>query len=824
MDKNLFLWNLMISTYSRNAMYFDAVLLFCRLVSETEFRPDNFTLPCVIKSCGSLSNVGLGGVVHGLAVRLGLVSDVFVGNALVMMYGKFGLVSNAFRVFEGLSGRNVVSWNSIIRVCHENRLCTKGFGLFVRMLEDEERFLPDVVTVVTLLPVCADEMDVEMGRMIHGFAVKSGLSNDVTVNNALIDMYAKCVCPVAARMLFERSKSRNTVSWNSVIRSFSREGDDPTTFDLLRKMQMERGDVTLNEVTILNVLPAFRKTSQLLTLKDLHGYSIRHGLIFRGEFVANAFIVAYAKCESLTSGYSIFRGMETKTVNSWNAVIDGYAQYGDPRKAIDLYLEMKSLGLHPDLFCLNSLILACSELKLFSSGKEIHGFVLRNELDRDPFISVSLLSLYVRCDESLYARSLFDRIENKNSVSWNAMISGYSQMGSPVEAVDAFRQMGLKQFQPDEITLTSVLAACSLLSCLRLGKELHGFILRNDRSEDMFISSSIIDMYAKCGSLEVSRRLFDRLTLAERDLASWNVMISGYGYHGAGNEALVLFEQMKRTGIKPDHVTFIGVLVACSHGGLVEEGIKFLNDMDSLYGVEPKLEHYACVVDMLARAGRLHDAFKIVENMPMEADAKIWSCLVSSSRIHGNLVLGKKAAIKLLELDSNRAENYVLASNLLAQSGKWDDVRYLRAEMRKKNLQKDAGCSWIESGGKIYNFVVGDHKLPELRNLREIWDGLEKKIRSIGYIPDTSSVLHDLGEDEKLNVLRGHSEKLALSFGLLKTAKGTTLRVCKNLRICSDCHNAIKLVSGVVEREIIVRDNKRFHHFKNGTCSCGDYW
>ncbi|KAK9748177.1 hypothetical protein RND81_02G041200 [Saponaria officinalis] len=744
-----------------------------------------------------------------------------MGNALIMMYGKFGLISDAFKVFEGLPSRNLVSWNSIIHVCSENKFHKEGFDLFLQMIVDEDCFLPDVVTVVTLLPVCAAEMDIEMGKMIHSFAVKLGLSNEVTVNNALIDMYAKCECSFAARILFERNKNRNTVSWNSIIWNFSREGDDLTTFDLLRKMSME-GGIKLNEVTILNVLSAFRKKSQIISLKELHGYSIRHGLIFRGEFVANAFIAAYAKCKSLTSAYSMFRGMETKTVNSWNAVIDGYAQHGDPRKAVDLYLEMKSLRLQPDLFCLNSLILACSKLRLFSSGREIHGFVLRNGLDKDSFINVSLLSLYFLCDKSHYARSLFDRIENKNLVSWNAMISGFTQTGSPVEALDVFR--ALRGFQPDEITLTSLLAACSQLSCLRLGKEIHGSILRNDRSKDVFIFSSIIDMYAKCGCLELSRRFFDRLTLTERDLASWNVVISGYGYHGAGNEALVLFEQMQRTGIKPDHVTFIGVLAACSHGGLVEEGIKYLNNMDSIYGLEPKLEHYACVVDMLARAGRLRDALNLVENMPVEADAKIWSCLVSSSRIHSNFALGKTAAMKLLELDSNRVENYVLVSNLLAQSGKWDDMRNLRAEMRRKNLQKDAGCSWLESGGKIYNFVVGDHNLSESEKLREIWAGLEKKIRSIGYIPDTSSVLHDLGEDEKLNVLRGHSEKLAVSFGLLKTVKGTTLRVCKNLRICSDCHNAIKLVSKVVEREIIVRDNKRFHHFKNGSCSCRDYW
>lgn len=329
-------------------------------------------------------------------------------------------------------------------------------------------------------------------------------------------------------------------------------------------------------------------------------------------------------------------------------------------------------------------------------------------------------------------------------------------------------------------------------------------------------------MYAKCGCIELSRRFFDNLT--EKNSASWTAMISGYAVHGLGHEALLLFEQMQKLGLEPDHFTFVSILMACSHAGLVEEGLEYFYEMHRIYSIRPRLEHYTCVVDMLARAGRLYDALELVKDMPMEADAKIWTSLVSSCRTYDNAALGRIAAEKLLQLDPNRVENYVLVSNLLAQSGEWDDVRSVRAKVREKGLQKDAGCSWMEVGGKIYNFVVGDYMLSKSEATREMWSELEEKITKIGYIPDTSSVLHDVAEEEKLEILRGHSEKIAVSFGLLKTKAGMTLRVCKNLRICSDCHNAIKLVSKVVNREIVVRDNKRFHHFKNGCCSCGDYW
>ncbi|CAO2826893.1 unnamed protein product [Amaranthus hypochondriacus] len=819
-DKNLFLWNAVISSYTKNELYDDSILMFCELISGSGLKPDNFTFPCVIKSCalGSMFDVGV--TIHGLVVKLGLVMDVFVGNALIMMYGKYELVEDAVKVFDIMPERNLVSWNSLIRVHSENGFYRESISVFVRMLGQECCSVPDVATIVTILPCCAEENNVAMGMIVHGIAVKTGLTREVTVNNALIDMYAKCELSFVAEILFEKIEKKNTVSWNSILWSFSKKGDVLKTYDLLRKIHLQEDESKINEVTILNVLPAFSHSSQLMSLKELHGYSLTHGFLLN-ELVANAFIVAYGKCESLSIAECVFRDMKTRTRNSWNAIIDVYVQH-DPRRALNLYLEMRSSGLHPDRFTLSSLLLACSENGFLPSGREIHCFVLRNGIETDPFISVSLLSFYFRCHKPHLARVLFDRIANKNRVSWNAMISGYAQIGCPEQALNIFHRMLEQGTQPDEIAITSLIGACSQLSCLRPAKEIHCFALKANLREDLYINSSILDMYAKCGCIELSRRFFDSLNT--KNATSWTAMISGYAVHGRIDEALLLFEQMRTQGLEPDHFTFVSILMACSHAGLVEEGLKYFYHMPILYGINPRLEHYTCVVDMLARAGRLDDALALVEDMPMEADAKIWSSLVSSCRTHNDLVLGRIAAEELLRLEPNRAENYVLVSNLLAQSGKWDDVRNLRKKVKEKGLKKNAGCSWLEIEGKIYNFVAGDQMLSRSDETREMWIGLEKKIRKYGYIPDTSSVLHDIGEEEKLYVLRGHSEKLAVCFGLLKTGEGMTVRVFKNLRICNDCHNALKLVSKVVKREIIVRDNKRFHHFKNGFCSCGDYW
>ncbi|GMY15433.1 pentatricopeptide repeat-containing protein At1g18485 [Fagus crenata] len=819
--KNLFLWNALVSGYARNELYVEAITLFTELISVTEFKPDNFTLPCVIKACAGNLDVGLGKVIHGMAMKMGLISDVFVGNALIALYGKCGFVEEAVKVFDCMPERNLVSWNSMISGFSENGFFRESYHMFREILEGEEGLVPDVATLVTVLPVCAAVGDVIMGMVVHCLAVKLGLNHNLIVNNALIHMYSKCGYFTEAEILFSKSNNKNVVSWNSMIGGYSREGNVCRTFDLLRKMQMELGNMKVNEVTILNVLQACLEESEMLCLKELHGYSFRHGLQY-DQLVANAFVAAYAKCGSLSSAEHVFYGIETKTVNSWNALIGGHAQNGDPRMALDLYFQMTYSGIDPDWYSIGSLLLACAHLKCLCYGKEIHGFVLRNGLEMDSFIGISLLSLYVQCRKVLSARALFDRMENKILVSWNAMISGYSQNGLPDESLNLFRQMLFDGIQPYEIAITSIFGACSQLSALRLGKEMHCFALKAHLTEDIFVGCSLIDMYAKIGCIEQSQRVFD--SLKEKDEASWNVIIAGYGIHGHGNKAMELFEQMQISGHKPDWFTFIGLLMACSHAGLVTEGLKYLSQMQNLYGIEPKLEHYACVVDMLGRAGQLDEALKLILEMPEEPDAGIWSSLLSSCRIYGDWDMGAKVAEKLLALEPDKAENYVLLSNLYAGSGKWDDVRRVRQRMKDTGLQKDAGRSWIELGGKVYSFVVGDELLSESEEIRYMWRRLEEKISKIGYKPNTDSVLHELREEEKIEVLRGHSEKLAISFGLLNTTKGVTLRICKNLRICVDCHNAAKLISKAAEREIIVRDNKRFHHFKHGFCSCQDYW
>ncbi|KAL0694805.1 hypothetical protein Bca4012_061985 [Brassica carinata] len=740
--KNLFQWNAVISSYSRNELYRDVLEMFIKMITESDLLPDNFTFPCVVKACAGVSEVRVGLAVHGLVVKTRLVEDVFVSNALVSFYGAHGFVSDALKLFDMIPERNLVSWNSMIRVFSDNGFLEESFLLLGEMMEegdDDGAFMPDVATLATVLPVCARERDIGVGKGVHGLAMKLSLDKELVVNNALTDMYSKCGCVNDAQVMFKLNNHKNVVSWNTMVGGFSAAGDVHGTFDLLRQIMAGGGDLRADEVTILNAVPVC--FDDLPSLKELHCYSLKQEFV-HNELVANAFVASYAKCGSLSYAHRVFCSIRNKTVNSWNALIGGYSQSRDPRLSLDAYLQMKNPGLLPDTFTVCSLLSACSQLKSLRLGKEVHGFIIRNWLERDSFVYTSLLSFYIHCGELSAAHVLFDAMEDKTLVSWNTMVNGYLQNGFPERALSLFRQMVLYGVQPCEISMMSLFGACSLLPSLRLGREAHAYALKRLFEDNAFIACSVIDMYAKNGSVTQSLKVFNGLKA--RSVASWNAMIMGYGIHGLAKEAIKLFEEMQRTGHSPDELTFLGVLTACNHRGLVHEGMRYLDQMKHSFGLKPNLKHYACAIDMLGRAGKLDEALKIaLEEMSEEPDVGIWNSMLSSCRIHQNLEMGKKIADKLFVLEPEKPENYVLLSNLYAGSEKWDEVRKVRQRMKEMRLRKDAGCSWIELNGKVFSFVAGESSSDGFEEIKSLWSVLETEIWKMGYRPDTSSVQHD---------------------------------------------------------------------------------
>lgn len=403
------------------------------------------------------------------------------------------------------------------------------------------------------------------------------------------------------------------------------------------------------------------------------------------------------------------------------------------------------------------------------------------------------------------------------------MISAYVDSGLGDEALSLFRSMKEDGLEPDSVALMSTLSAAASLSALKKGKEVHGFLIKQGFPVEESVASSLVDMYARCGALENSFKVFN--LVKDKDPVLWTCMIHASGMHGCGKEAIELFDRMEMENTQPDHVTFLALLYACSHSGMIDEGKKYLQIMKENYNLEPWPEHYACVVDLLGRANRLKEAYQFVKSMPVEPNAVVWCALLGACHVHSNEELGNIAAGKLLELEPENPGNYVLVSNVFASAGKWDDVELVRERMKERGLRKIPACSWIEMRDKVHTFMARDKNHPQsyliYEKLAEIIEILKKEG---GYTAQTKYVLHNVDEDEKTKMLYGHSERLAIAYALLESPKGAPIRVTKNLRVCGDCHVFIKLVSKFFDREIIVRDASRFHHFCQGSCSCGDFW
>ncbi|XP_020595143.1 pentatricopeptide repeat-containing protein At5g06540-like [Phalaenopsis equestris] len=425
------------------------------------------------------------------------------------------------------------------------------------------------------------------------------------------------------------------------------------------------------------------------------------------------------------------------------------------------------------------------------------------------------------------ARYLFDEMPEKNLVSWGAMIDACVRGGDYVEALRLFSRSQCEGVRPDIVMLVSTLKACGHAGSIRQGYWIHLYIEQNklgssDKGSNVILSTALVDMYCRCGCIDAAFDVFDQVT--NKDIVLWNAMIGGLAMHGHGRRALEIFGRMMETGVMPNESTYMGVMCACSHGGMVDEGIEIFESMKTR-GVEPQREHYGCLVDLMGRAGRIRRAEEVLLSMPMEPQAEQWGALMSACRMHREFDVGVRAGRHLIELEPHDAGRYVMLANVYAGTGRWKEAMDVRREMEEKGVKKERGWSLIEWNGRVEEFVAGDWRHQQRRKIYEVVGEMERRLEKVGYVKDTSEMVIDMdGEEEKGVAMSHHSEKLAMAFAILNIGEGVIVRIVKNLRVCRDCHNYTKLVSKVYGREIVVRDRSRFHHFKEGFCSCNDYW
>ncbi|XP_057815485.1 pentatricopeptide repeat-containing protein At4g30700 isoform X2 [Cryptomeria japonica] len=584
--------------------------------------------------------------------------------------------------------------------------------------------------------------------------------------------------------------------------------------------QMQRTAVQPDHFTFSAILPV---CSSVASLK--YGLQI-HGRILRCGFQSNVVVMStlmdmYSKCGSMDNAREVFVKMPQRDVVAWNAIIAGYEQHGLVENALMTFKKMQLTGIEPNSATFASVLPVCAKMGDLKLTMEIHQIIIKSGFLRDAVVVTSLIDTYAKCGNIQEAHRLFDDMPERDMVSWTAIIAGHVHIGLVDKALDIFKQMQSAGVKPDTSTFASILPACAKLGALEQGTEIHRKVLESGFLSDIIVTA-LVDMYAKCGSIEKAFDLFEKIH--HPNVISWNTIIAGHAMHGYSKDALSLLEQMKQSSSKLDHVSFVCVLFACSHAGLVEDGCKYFSQMSNSYCIMPTVDHYVCMVDLLGRAGYLEETLNFIIKMPITPGLVVWKCLLGVCRLHKNICLGVFVSRLLFEMDPKNAEAYVLISNIYAEAGMWGDAQNVRKLMKERGIIKKPGSSWIEVDKMIHAFCVGDKSHPQTEEIYAMLEKLSLEMKAAGYIPDTRSVLNDLEKEEKELLICHHSEKLAIAFGLLNTAPGTTIRVVKNLRVCVDCHTTTKFISKIVAREIVVRDANRFHHFKNGQCSCGDYW
>ncbi|XP_020277370.1 LOW QUALITY PROTEIN: pentatricopeptide repeat-containing protein At2g29760, chloroplastic-like [Asparagus officinalis] len=656
--------------------------------------------------------------------------------------------------------------------------------------------------------------------------------------------------------LFDQIPQPNLYAWNILIRPDASSPFTPAPLSLALFSRLLLTTTHLPDnftfpfaIRAASVLPAPRFGAAL------------HAMVFKSPphssdvFVLNSLVHFYASCADLNLSFRVFSSIPHKDVVSWNSIITAFSQGGRCDEALELFRQMKDTAhVRPNDVTMVSVLSACAMRGDLDFGRWLHSYIRANDISDSLILNNAILDMYVKCGSLQDAKLLFDQMVDRDSITWttllvgyaksgefdvsrrlfneipsrdiacwNALISGYEQNDRPKDALALFSELKDADERPDQVTLVAALSACAQLGAIDTGCWIHAFIRKNNFHLNFHLTTSLIDMYSKCGELEKAVQVFE--SVDERDVFVWSAMIGGFAMYGRGRDALGLFLQMQQAGVKPNKVTFTNILCACSHAGLVEEGRSYFSKMLAVYGIAPDVEHYGCMVDILGRAGLLDEARDLIENMPMPSPASAWGALLGSCVVHKDVQLGELACKRLLELEPANDGAYILLSNLYAKSGKWDSVARLRKLMKDRGLKKEPGCSSIQVHGVLYEFLVGDVSHPQSRQIYLKLEEIMKRLKTFGYVPNKTQLLQNI-EDEhvKEQALYLHSEKLAIAFGLISTSDRVPIRIAKNMRICEDCHSVAKLVSKIYNREIFLRDRYRFHHFKGGRCSCVDYW
>ncbi|KNA24181.1 hypothetical protein SOVF_017980 [Spinacia oleracea] len=815
-EPDLVSWSAIISGYVQNGMPKEALLAFQEMHS-LGIICNEFAFSSVLKACGIREDLRYGKQIHKLALVTGFGSDVFVANTLVVVYAKCRDFKDSRRLFDEIPERSVVSWNALFSCYVQGYFFEEAICLFNEMVSTNMK--PNEFSLSSMLNACTGKLDCDLGRKIHGYLIKFGHEADQFSANALVDMYAKVGEIKDALLVFDNVMERDIVSWNAIIAGSVLHEEHDLALELFG--QMNNLGVYPNLFTLSSALKACAGLGLKELGRQLHSTLIK--IDTKEDLFTNVGLLdMYSKCGLLEEANTMFKSISEKELIAWNAMISGYSSNGEDKEALRIFTEMNKVGVGFNKTTLSAVLKSITSLQDIEICQQVHAISVKSGLQSSDYVVNSLIDSYGKFGNIKDAAKIFQESRKGDLASFTSMITAYSLYGLGEEALKIYKEMQGMGVWPDPFACSALLNACANLSAYEQGKQIHVHTLKLGFMSDTFAGNSLVNMYAKCGCIEDATLSFSKLR--EKGIVSWSAIIGGLAQHGHGKEALRLFDQMIKEGIHPNHVTLVSVLCACSHTGLVEEAKEYFQSMDKLYGIKPTQEHYACMIDILGRAGKLNEALEVMNKMPYEANGAVWGALLGAAKKHKNVELGQRAAEMLFILEPEKSGTHILLTNLYASAGMWQNVSEMRKMMKENKVKKEPGMSWVEVKDKIHIFIVGDKRHPRsteiYAKLNEIRDLMVKE----GYVPTLENDHHDVEQSEKELQLLHHSEKLAVAFALIATPPGAPIRVKKNLRICLDCHTAFKFICKIVSREIIVRDTNRYHHFKDGSCSCGDYW
>ncbi|KAL5540281.1 hypothetical protein UlMin_042764 [Ulmus minor] len=793
-------WTGLVSAFTRNGEHGEALGVFDSMINSGQC-PNQFTFSSVLRSCSGLRDFDGGIRIHAYVIKLGFEPNPILLNSLIDFYAKCGLDEEACRIFRDMDSCDSITWTTIISSFVQAEQWSLALQHYVKMIQDNVP--PSEYTFAKLLAASCF-LGSNYGKLLHAHLIMLGIRMSLILKTALVDMYSSCQKMEYGIKVLHETPEYDALLWTSVISGFTQNLKVVEAFAALH--EMEFFGIVPNSFTYSNILKACSTVSLLDSGKLIHSRVIRTGLE-DDLSVGNALVDMYMKCSNqIEDGLRAFNGIASPNVISWTSLIAGLAEHGFEQECFWSFMQMQAVGVEPNSFTLSVILRHCSTMKSHRQTLELHGYIIKTKRDFDIVVGNALVDTYAALGMVDHSFRVISMMRQRDAVTYTNLATRMNKLGLHGVTLGVISQMRKDGVKMDGFSLASFLSASAALSTLETGKQLHCYSIQSGLRSSPSVSNGLVDLYWKCGCANDAHRAFEEIS--KPDVVSWNGFISGLALNGYISSALSAFDDMRLAGLEPDSATFVSVLFACSRSGLVDLGLEYFHSMRGRYKITPQLDHYVCLVDLLGKAGRLEDAMEVIVTLPFKPVPLIYKTLLSACKLHKNIPLAEDMSRRGLELDSSDPTFYLLLANLYEECGLSELGKKTRQQMRDKGLRKNPAQSWMELKGKVHIFNTGDSSHPQITQIHDKIVSLITEIKKRGYsYGDTEGSSH-------------HSEKLAVAFGLLNTSSNAPIRISKNIRICSECHEFIMLVTRLIDRVIIVKDGNRIHTFSKGECSC----